>query len=1019
MSEGRFESRKKRFVYYTLTLISVLLIAVYMIFTQFDEAMGYMEVMDKRIVFRDIPMMLLAGLCGLAPAMGAYVIVLLNAIFTDINEAYATTPYLIAALLYYRFSVMGWYQKKRTAVLGAVISNIAIGIVWNIIFALVSQQGILAFSPETIGENVIVVMPECLFASVVIWLFVRFSPDGLKRMFVACVGYEKDDASDEVQLLNEQMKSRLSRKIKAVIVIEAMIIGISAAGFVSQLLPDMADDILGKRSENPEYSKMYDMFAEAPGEATADSQKEDGANAGSTDGTDGSEMVFLFNNAGVAFIIKIIVLIFNVMVPLIVLADALMQRTVARPIIMMSNAIRDFSTASREKQEEKLNAIARLDIKSRDEIGTLYHDVSRMATEINSYVDRVINEQKLEEDLRVAKLASENKTNFLNNVSHEIRTPINAVLGMDEMILRESKEENIRRYALDIRTSGKTLLSLVNDILDSSKLEAGKMEIISVEYDLASLINDVINMIGFKAKEKDLKLNVSVDKTLPHLLYGDEIRIKQIMINILTNAVKYTPRGQIDFWLGYKKTDEEHIVFDCSVRDTGIGIRKEDIDKLFLRFERIDEEKNRSIEGTGLGMNIVNQLLKLMDGELFVESEYQKGSCFRFTLPQKVVDWKEMGDYDAGYAKQEESAKYKEIFQAPDALILIVDDTPMNITVMKSLLKTTKVQIDEAESGFEALDMMKQKKYDMIFLDHRMPKMDGIETLERMKEWPKNPNKDTPVISLTANAISGARETYLKAGFWDYLSKPIDSMKLERMMIEYLPKEKVTFTEEDLTGGEDKAKESFERITCDNPVCEKLNEIKELNLREAFEYCGNEEVFLKVLSEFAQSTQKKANDIDRFLKNKDISDYTIWVHALKSSSRLIGAENLSKDAKHLEELGEKAKENDEAAWKEIEEKTPGLLCDYRSIGAQIAETFSTYDTAEKETISDKKFQEALKAMEEYAEAYDFDGVDMVVSMLKESKLPKSCEEDFEEIKSLAFDVNQSGLVEKLRSMKMD
>ncbi len=397
-----------------------------------------------------------------------------------------------------------------------------------------------------------------------------------------------------------------------------------------------------------------------------------------------------------------------------------------------------------------------------------------------------------------AMAASEAKSSFLSNMSHEIRTPINAIIGMNEMILRECEDKSVLKYSDDIKTASNTLLGLINDILDFSKIEAGKIEIIPVDYDLSSVINDLVNMIEARVAKKNLKLTLDFDPSLPKNLHGDEVRIKQVITNILTNAVKYTEEGGITFKIGFAQRvyEEDAIDLFVEVKDTGIGIKKEDLEKLFAKFERIEENRNRNIEGTGLGMNITQQLLEMMGSGLEVDSVYGKGSTFRFSVPQKVQNWEELGDYKITYEEQvKKRKKYKESLRAPDARILIVDDNPMNIVVIQNLIKRTEIQIDTAESGDEALHYLNFTKYDMVFLDHMMPGKDGIETLHALKEQKNNPNIDSPIVCLTANAIEGAREKYLEEGFDDYLSKPVDPDLLEQTLIKYLPAELVTIIE--------------------------------------------------------------------------------------------------------------------------------------------------------------------------------------------------------------------------------
>ena len=415
-------------------------------------------------------------------------------------------------------------------------------------------------------------------------------------------------------------------------------------------------------------------------------------------------------------------------------------------------------------------------------IGVLYN--------LTDSTDHVRYMEELSEQREIAENANKAKSAFLASMSHEIRTPINAILGMNEMILRESGEDDILEYAGDIFSAGNTLLSIINDILDFSKIEEGRMEIIPVHYRTGLLVNDLTNMIKDRATRKKLEFIVEVDEDIPSLLTGDEIRIRQCILNILTNAVKYTETGSVTLKIGYTKEDDNHIFLDVSVTDTGIGIKPEELEDMFSPFTRLDMNRNRTVEGTGLGMSITTNLLELMDSELKVESAYGKGSTFSFSLRQLVNDWSGVGDYSKTYKEYHKSAiAYCELFHAPDAKILVVDDTRVNLNVITKLLKRTQIQIDTAYSGREAIEKAKTTHYDIMLIDHMMPEMDGIETLQRLKE--QDPQSDTVYIALTANAISGAREMYLAAGFHNYLSKPVKGKILEDMIRSNLPKEKV------------------------------------------------------------------------------------------------------------------------------------------------------------------------------------------------------------------------------------
>ncbi|MCH5250345.1 MAG: response regulator [Lachnospiraceae bacterium] len=391
-----------------------------------------------------------------------------------------------------------------------------------------------------------------------------------------------------------------------------------------------------------------------------------------------------------------------------------------------------------------------------------------------------------------AQLATKSKSIFLSYISHEIRTPINAVLGMNEMILRECEDEQILSYAANIKSSGKTLLFLINDLLDMTKIESGKMDIVPTEYDIADIMIDLWNIIYLRAQDKGLTVDFVLDKTMPRKLFGDDVRIKQIVTNLLTNAVKYTHQGGVALRATYKKTGDDRMDLIISVKDTGMGIKQEDMGRLFEDFQRLDEKRNRNIEGTGLGMNITRSLLDLMKGDIEVESEYQKGSTFTVTIPQKIISSEATGDFEQVLDRHRSGvAKRQEGFEAPEAKVLVVDDNNVNLSIFESLLKRTKMNIVKANSGKNCLELVKRHPFHLIFIDHLMPEMDGIETLHEIRKLTDSPNEKTPVIALTANAVSGAKESYLKEGFADFLTKPIDADTLEKLVVSYLPKELV------------------------------------------------------------------------------------------------------------------------------------------------------------------------------------------------------------------------------------
>ena len=396
---------------------------------------------------------------------------------------------------------------------------------------------------------------------------------------------------------------------------------------------------------------------------------------------------------------------------------------------------------------------------------------------------------ELEDAKEKAQKENASKSQFLANMSHEIRTPINAILGMNEMILRESEENSIQEYAQNIQSASEDLLSIVNEILDFSKVASGKMELVPVEYDVAALIRDCSTIVETRAAGKDLRLEVSCDESTPSKLCGDATRIRQIISNLLTNAVKYTPSGTITFRIRWAR-EKEGIKLIASVEDTGIGISEENQKRLFDTFERFDMEKNRNIEGTGHGLSNTKQLVDLMKGEIGVYSELGKGSLFYVEIPQKVVSMEPIGKLNQE-VNVEQTKVDKEKYHAPKAKILVVDDVRMNVRVIQSLLKRTKIQIDTATSGKECLALAAENTYDLILLDHMMPEMDGVETFQKLREDTTGLNYATPVIALTANAIAGAKEEYKKLGFDDYLSKPMKGEELEEMIQTYLPEDKI------------------------------------------------------------------------------------------------------------------------------------------------------------------------------------------------------------------------------------
>ena len=507
--------------------------------------------------------------------------------------------------------------------------------------------------------------------------------------------------------------------------------------------------------------------------------------------------------------------------------------------------------------------------------------------------------RRLRDAAIVAEQSNAAKSEFLANMSHEIRTPINAVLGMNEMILRESDSENVKAYARNVESAGKNLLAIINDILDFSKIEVGKMDIIETPYSLSSVLNDVSNMISFRAKSKNLSFDLDVDEDIPEMLVGDEMRIRQIMVNVLNNAVKYTADGGVRFDIKAVDVKEFSLTLKIEVSDTGIGIKEEELDNLFDKFRRADVDRNKTIEGTGLGLAITRNLLIMMGGKIEAKSVYGEGSVFTITLPQRIAGKEKIGNYRDRFLESAKQVKeYRVSFRAPEAKVLAVDDTAMNLIVIEGLLKETNVILDKASGGEEALELTKDTTYDLILMDQRMPGMDGTQVMNAIKAQEGGANLKTPMICLTADAIRGAKERYLSEGFDGYLSKPVESRALEATMIKFIPPEKVTLGEKAVSGEE----------PAHVPSADRLKRIYEeggiLDYEEAIKRLGSEELIARALEEFYRAAGENANEIESLFESGDYENYTIKVHALKSTAASIGAKDLSAIAARLEECGD-------------------------------------------------------------------------------------------------------------------
>ncbi|WP_051671725.1 ATP-binding protein [Oribacterium sp. P6A1] len=535
------------------------------------------------------------------------------------------------------------------------------------------------------------------------------------------------------------------------------------------------------------------------------------------------------------------------------------------------------------------------------------------------------------------------KTEFLSRMSHEIRTPINAIIGMNEMVLRESSDPQILEYAGNIANSGSMLLNIVNNILDFSKIEAGKMSPIPVDFDLFKLILDLVQIAQHYCEKKNLRFEVIVNDDMPYQLHFDEVMLKQIIANLISNAAKYTDKGTVTFSLDFEKIDDTSEYLTVHIKDTGIGVKPEDQKRMFIDFERFDEQNHRTTQGSGLGLSIVQRLLNMHDSKLEFVSEYGVGSDFYFTIKINVRDWATVASHKANYESEIiKNNHYHESFKAPGANVLVVDDVEVNRFVFKSLLKKTELNITEASGGQEALDLCKKNRYDLIFMDHLMPGLNGIETFHSIRDLDQDWTKTVPVIALTANAISGARNMYIEEGFIDYLSKPISPTYLESKLIQYLPKDKVQIVEKD-----DSATTSVKDVLHMNSASTNLDDLGSLpniagvDIIAGIKYCGDFITYQKALIGFVENIPKQLDKFNQYKSLEDLDGYILLVHSIKSTSRVIGANQLSRLAEVLEKAGKSSN------FDLIEENMPVFVSGLSAIYEKLAPALKLFH--EKET----------------------------------------------------------------------
>lgn len=599
--------------------------------------------------------------------------------------------------------------------------------------------------------------------------------------------------------------------------------------------------------------------------------------------------------------------------------------------------------------------------------------------------------------------ANRAKTNFVSNMSHEIRTPMNSIVGITEILLRSRHSPKEQEYLLNIQSSGRVLLTIINDVLDCSKMEAGKMQLFDEPYDTCSLFHDLRISMENRIGHSGLELIYDIDQDIPCKLKGDMGRIRQVIINLVNNAIKYTEKGSVRFSVHVRQKNTDKVMLYYEVADTGIGIRKEDQKILFDAFQRVEMDRNRYVEGTGLGLTISQNLVNMMGGVIEVESEYGKGSRFFFTIEQTIIDPTPVSAVNYNGQKDNVTEKEAEcLFIAPEAHILLVDDNELNLVVAKELLKPLRMQIDTAENGLQAVKMVRGSQYDLVLMDHMMPVMDGIEAAKAIRALPEDKYQKLPIIALTANAMVDARKEFLNAGMNGFVAKPIDFARICNQLKLWLPKDLVR----------DVPKEEAKKLLADDLSDREIQpEDPQMgfSFEEGVNHCGSKAALMKTIRIFYRTIDSKADKIEQCLKEGLISDYVIEIHALKSSALLIGAVPLSEAAKELEDYGKQGKTE------VLEEKTPDVLTLYRDL-KNILRPYAEKEEDAKKEFSDGEWITALQQIHQCIEQFDLDGVDQIMEQLEEYQVPECIRESMDQLRVYVADVSLEEIMELTDTM---
>ena len=623
-------------------------------------------------------------------------------------------------------------------------------------------------------------------------------------------------------------------------------------------------------------------------------------------------------------------------------------------------------------------------------VATLYQNEKRKK-KVAGYSLILVDVTKQLQLVQAAEEANEAKSAFLSNMSHEIRTPMNAIVGMTEIMLRTDVTKEQAEYLSNIKVSGDALLTIINDILDFSKIESGKMEIVEKDYAPLSMIRELDMMFLTRIGEKNIELLYDIDPDLPKMLHGDGLRVRQIIINMMNNAIKFTESGYVKLSMYVEEKTDADIVLSVRIRDTGSGIREEDQKKLFQSFSQVDSHRNHSKEGTGLGLAICRQLVEMMGGEIGVNSTYGEGSEFYFTIRQKIAEEVPVAEH----TDRKEKETYDSLnFKAPEAKLLLVDDNKMNLKVAIGLLAPLQMQIDTAENGKQALEMLEAKAYDLVFMDHMMPIMDGVEATRRIREKEEATGAHQTIIALTADAMSGAKEEFMAAGMDDFVAKPIEIKDICSKLRKYLPQEKIVTTEECLVVAEE---------------TDDLPQIEGLDVEAGVHYSGSRALFFHLLGDYYKLIDTKTKKIKQCLADGMIRDFTIEVHALKNTSRMIGAIELSERFEELETLGNA---NDGKA---LEEKVPEVLELYAGYKSVLS-PYGAVDEASLQEASKDELCRILTQMADAMDGFDLDGVDAAMAELEQYHMPEALSDDMDALRAAVADVAMEEVIAKSHAM---